>query len=154
MKIKNKKKTNTTPLRYQIHINKPDQLIKNFEFILLNDFIKKAKKESVTDIVLHDVLEYTDSVDRIDLFKNIISKLKPGGKLYIQGTDAKLLSSAFLYGQIDLNIFKTILFGNGKNTILSISEITSMISGIDHISIGEIKSINAIQYYVECVKDE
>lgn len=154
MKIKNKKEIVNKPiLKYYVHLLENDQPIKNYEFIKLSDFLKKTKKETVSEIFISDLLDYYIDSERTDLIKEIISKLDKNSKLYIQGTDPKLLSSSYLYGQIDINIFKAMIFGNGnKKNITNISDIRNIINSIDNMKINEIKFINAIQYYIECYK--
>lgn len=159
MKIKNKKSSlDTKQLKYSVHILKPDQTIQNFDFLMLNEFLKKTKKSSVSEVFLYDLFDYTDQVDNLELLKSIVAKLKPGGKIYIQGTDAKLLSSAYLYGQMDIVLYRSMLFGGyagfDKKNIFTVSDIKNLISDIDNLKFSEIKYINAIQYYVECCKDE
>lgn len=154
MKIKNKKEITTKPiLKYYVHLLENDQPIKNYEFIKVSDFLKKTKKETVSEIFINDLLDYYIDNERIDLIKEIVSKLDKNGKLYIQATDPKLLSSSYLYGQIDINIFKAMIFGGGnKKNITNISDIRNIINSINNIKINEIKFINAIQYYIECYK--
>lgn len=146
----NKIKNNT---KYQIHVIENDQPIKDFEFIQLNTFLKKIKKSSVSEVIAHDLLDYTADVEKLEILEKINDKIINGGKIYIQGTDSKLLSHAYVYGQIDHQIFKAMIFGSGKRSVLSIDELKKIINQIQNLSIVQIKFINAVQYYVECEKN-
>lgn len=158
MKIKNKKnKTIKEQLRYSVHLFKPAHEIHNFNFSLLNDFLKKAKKNSVSELFIYDLLDYCSDTEIVELITKLLMKLQSGGKLYIQGTDVKLLSSAYLYGQIDLAVYKAMVFGNKnlyKNNILNISTLKNLLTEINDLTVSEIKFINGIQYYIECTKNE
>lgn len=154
MRLKNKSVVTDDIIKYQIHLFESEHSVDGFEFITPEKFFKKIKKPIVTEVLLYDMLDYFGNDNRIDVLSKITTRIKSGGKIFIQGVDAKLLSSAYLYGQIDTNIFKTMLFGAGKNNIFTIDDIKNLISEVKTISVSEIKFINAMQYYIECFKNE
>lgn len=152
MKIKQNKKTNSIKRLLFIHIIEPSVMLDNFEFMSVSK-IKKIKKNSIDEIYIGDLLDYLSSDDGLIILQEIVTKLTSGGKLHIQSSDAKCLASALLYNNINITIYKGLLFNNKKN-IYTLTEIKNILSGIQNIKISKCKFINAIQYYIECFKNE
>lgn len=153
MKTKqNNKKINKTQTLIFMHVMEPSMMLDNFEFVSVSK-IKKIKKNSVDEIYIGDLLDYLSSDDGLVILNEIISKLVSGGKLHMQSSDAKCLASALLYNNINITIYKGIIFNNKKN-IYTLTEIKNILTNIPNIKISKCKFINAIQYYVECFKNE
>ena len=152
MKIKQNKKTNSIKRLLFIHIIEPSVMLDNFEFMSVSK-IKKIKKNSIDEIYIGDLLDYLSSDDGFIILQEIVTKLTAGGKLHIQSSDAKCLASALLYNNINIAIYKGLLFNDKKN-IYTLTEIKNILSGIQNIKISKCKFINAIQYYIECFKNE
>lgn len=149
MKIMN----TTTNKKYFIHIFKPSGDIKDFEFIPLNE-IDNLTDNSIDSIYIHDLLDYIEENSINKILRILKSKLANNGKLYIQGTDIKSASAALLYGQINNKIFKSMVYGIGKKSTYTISDIREIIVDIDGLKIISINYINASQYYIECLYNE
>lgn len=139
--------------KYFIHILKPNTDLKDFEFVLWND-IQSVPESSAESIYIHDLLDYVDETSVGKTIRILKSKLANNGKLYIQGTDIKSASASLLYGQINIKIFKSMVYGIGKKSTYTISDIREILNDIDGIKILSIDYINASQYYIECLYNE
>lgn len=148
-KISNLIEKNTN---YFIHIFESNKNIDNFEFISLETFFKKYKKnESCNDILISDLLEYFDETEAIEIVSGIISKIKKNNKLYVQGTDVLSVCSSLINNQITPAMFNMIVYGLGKKNMFTIGTIKSIL-GSQNLEISQIKFINGINYYIECTK--
>ena len=63
-----------------------------------------------------------------------------------------LNNSSLIYNNINSSIYKNILFNNNKKNIYSLGELKNIIGGIPGLKIDKCRFVNAIQYYIECVK--
>lgn len=139
--------------KYFIHFLKPITDLKDFEFLSF-DKIDDIDLNSVEAIYIHDFLDYVDENSLNKTIRILRSKLINGGKLYIQGTDIKSASAALLYGQINSKIYKSMIYGIGKKSTYTTSDIKEILSDIDGIKILSINYINASQYYIECIYND
>lgn len=146
-------KQTTTGNKYIIHIFPQKSELSNFNFISLDD-ANNLEPESIEAIYIHDLLDYIDSDSINKIIRLIKSKLINNGKLYLQGTDIKSLSASLLYGQIDILTFKSMVYGLGKKSTYSVSDIKQLIKDAEDLKIISIEYINASQYYIECMKNE
>lgn len=140
----------TTNKKYFIHLFKPITDLKDFEFLSL-DQIDTVSEDTAESIYIHDLLDYIDENNLNKTIRILRSKLINGGKLYIQGTDIKSASAALLYGQINDKIYKSMIYGIGKKSTYSTSDIKEILLDIDGMKILSINYINASQYYIECI---
>lgn len=146
------RKTSKIPQKIFLHFIEPQVKIEEFEFFDASK-IDKIKDNSVQEIAIQDLLEYFSDTESIRILVKIVSKLKPKGKLHIQGTDANSLCCGVAYSQIDIMTFKALLFGAKKNNIFSISQIKKSIeNNLNELEINKIKFLNGLQYYIECLK--
>ena len=136
--------------KYFIHFFKPINDRKDFEFISLEK-IDNIEACSIESIYIHDLLDYIEEKDLNKTIRILKSKLIDGGKLYIQGTDIKSASAALLYGQINTIVYKSMIYGIGKKSTYTTSDIKELLLEIDGLKILSINYINASQYYIECV---
>lgn len=139
--------------KYFIHFFKPITDLKDFEFLSF-DKIDDIELNSAEAIYIHDFLDYVDENSLNKTIRILRSKLINGGKLYIQGTDIKSASAALLYGQINSKIYKSMIYGIGKKSTYTTSDIKEILSDIDGIKILSINYINASQYYIECIYND
>lgn len=150
-KLKKTKKINT---KIYLHYFQPKVPIDSFDFVDVNK-IDKIKDSSYEEIIIQDLLEYYNDSNAMLLLNKIVSKIKPGGKLHIQGLDSKALCYGVVYSQVDTMTLKMLLFGAGKSNVYTLSQIKSLISSeIARIKINKIKFLNGLQYYIEYIKDE
>ena len=137
---------------YFIHIFESNKNIENFDFIDLEAFFKKHKKdESCNDILISDLLEYFNETEGLEVLSGLLSKMKKGGKLYVQGTDILSVCSSLINNQITPSMFNMIVYGLGKKHMFTVGSIKSLLSG-QNLQINQIKFINGINYYIECTK--
>jgi|LakMenEpi08Jun12_1017391.scaffolds.fasta_scaffold01475_3 hypothetical protein len=137
---------------YFIHIFESNKDLDNFEFIDLETFFKKHKKnESCNDILISDLLEYFSEADSLEVLSGILSKMKKGSRLYVQGTDILSVCSSLINNQITPSMFNMIVYGLGKKHMFTFGNIKSLLSG-QNLQINQIKFINGINYYIECTK--
>lgn len=148
-KLKDNKKEKS---KYYLHFNQPDILPTSFEFIDVNTFIKKNKKNFYADIIVGDLLEYFKPSESLEIVSDIIHKLKSGSKIYIQGVDAKFVSSSFSNDQISLEVFNAFVFALGKKNLYTMSKIKKILENNIDIQIISIKFINSFNYCIECEK--
>lgn len=140
--------------KYFIHFFKPAiNDLKDFEFISFEK-IDNIQGCSIESIYIHDLLDYVEEKDLKKTIRILKSKLIEGGKLYIQGTDIKSASAALLYGQINTKVYKSMIYGIGKKSTYTTSDIKELLLEIDGLKILSINYINASQYYIECVLHE
>lgn len=140
----------TTNKKYFIHFFKPINNLKDFEFLSF-DKIDTIEPCSVEAIYIHDMLDYVEENDLKKTIRILKSKLIDNGKLYIQGTDIKSASAALLYGQINTKLYKSMVYGIGKKSTYTTSDIKELLLEIDGLKIVSINYINASQYYIECI---
>lgn len=146
------RKTNKISSKIFLHLIEPQIKAEGFEFYDASK-IDKIKENSLEEIIIQDLLEYFSDNDYIKILINIVSKLKPDGKLHIQGTDANSLCCGVAYSQIDVMTFKALLFGANKSNIFSLTQLKTQIEdNIKSIDINKIKFLNGLQYYIECAK--
>lgn len=146
------RKTNKISSKIFLHLIEPQIKVEGFEFYDASK-IDKIKENSLEEIIIQDLLEYFSDNDYIKILINIVSKLKPDGKLHIQGTDANSLCCGVAYSQIDVMTFKALLFGASKSNIFSLTQLKTQIEdNVKSIDINKIKFLNGLQYYIECVK--
>jgi hypothetical protein len=100
-----------------------------------------------------DLLDYVNDEKIKDLVLDITQKLKTDGQLFIQATDSKNLAFALVYGQINNDIYKNIIYGTNKKNTHTMGEIKNLLSTIDNLNITKCKYINTMQYYIECQKN-
>lgn len=143
----------TTTNKYFVHILNPTDNIKDFIFVGF-DNIDSIKEDSAQAIYVYDLFDYISENSINKTIRHLRSKLLVGGKLYIQGTDIQSAAVSLVYGQIDINMFKNIIYGMGKKSTYDISYIRNIITNINGIKIISIMYVNASQYYIECVRDE
>jgi hypothetical protein len=146
-------KNKTKYKKYYIHINKPQIEVNDFEFYEISK-LNKLKDNSISEVLIYDLLEYINYVDIYEIFKTITEKVVVDGKIHIQGTDLKSLCLAVLDSQIDSNIFRSILFGLNKKNIMSLNDTRKLIDSFSNITVNKIKFLNGVQYYIECLKNE
>lgn len=146
-----KKRQKLSSKKYYLHFFQSENP-QGFSFYDFNK-IDKIKQSSVSSIFIFDLLEYISYTDSLSTIQKIIDKLSDGGTLYLQGTDLKNLCLLMLNNQIDSNIFRSIMFGKHKKNILSISDIKKILESCTDITITQIKFFNALQYYIECKKN-
>jgi hypothetical protein len=141
---------------YYIHVKPPDMGMENYEFINLDKIETALTEESVDQIHIHDLLDYLDHNMIIGVLQLIKSRLKNNGKLSAQGTDIKSSASSLLHGQININTFRSIIYGidSDKKSSYSISEIKSIFNDIGGMQINKVYFLNGSQYYIECDKYE
>lgn len=132
-----------------LHIVNPSVQIEGFDFFDVKQ-LKKIKKKSVEEIYIGDLLDYIDQDNCASLLAEIISKISSGGKLYIQGIDAKALASAFVYNHINIDIYKNLLYNN-KTNIHTLGYLRNLLSRFGGIEISKCRYINNMQYYIEYV---
>lgn len=136
-----------------LHYFKPDVELNDFEFIEVQK-LGKIKDNSLTEIIIQDLLEFNDHNTNTAILNKVLSKLKSGGILHIQGLDIKAMCYGVVYSQIDTIAFKTLVFGQGKNNIYTIAQIKKLITNEMNnlFDIQKIKFMNGLQYYIECSK--
>lgn len=134
-----------------LHLIEPSIGIDNFEFHNISK-IKKIKKKSVQEIYIGDLLDYFSDEEVPLLLVEIISKLTTNGKLHIQSYDTRCLVSALVYNNINTSIFKNLIFNAGKKNIHTLGEIKRLLDD-NNIKLNKCKYMNAIQYYIECIKE-
>ena len=139
--------------KFFIHIFEPSQPISGFEYINLES-IDSILEQSAESIYINDLLDYIHSDSVYQILTKLKSKLKDGGKLYIQGIDIKSASISLLYGQISMSIFKSMVYGLGKRSTYTTSDIKEILQDIDGLKIISVQYINASQYYIECSRYE
>lgn len=143
----------TANKKYFIHIKEPISPVDGFEFVSLNN-IETLKTGSLEHVYVHDLLDYLEESTCEKAIKLIKSRLKKNGILIIQGTDIKSLSASLLYGQIELSTFRSMVYGAGKKTSYTISNMKAIINNIEGLKIVKVQFINGSQYYIECLKYE
>lgn len=148
-KLKDNKKEKS---KYYLHFNQPDILPTGFEFLDFNTFIKKNKKNFYADIIVGDLLEYFKPPESLEVLSDIMHKLKSSSKIYIQGVDAKFISSSFSNDQVSLEVFNAFVFALGKKHIYTMSKIKKILENNTDIQIVSIKFINSFNYCIECEK--
>lgn len=148
MMLKNKNKLYRSIF---LHFIEPSIDIDNFEFYDANK-IKKLKNNSLEAIYIGDLLDYVNPNNSVELIATICSKLKSGGLLHIQSNDSRSLASALIYNNINNKIFKNMIFGSEKKTIYTLGELKQVINDVVELKVTKCKFLNAIQYYIECVK--
>lgn len=145
--------SNTMTNKYYIHTIKPIDSIDGFVFLELQN-IDQIPEDTVEAIYIHDLLDYISENSVNKTIRILRSKLKEGGKLYIQGTDIKSASVSMLHGQITTKLFKSMIYGLGKISTYTISDVREILQNINGLKIIAINYINASQYYIECLKYE
>jgi hypothetical protein len=146
------RKTNKVSPKIFLHFIEPQIKIEDFNFFDVSK-LDKIKESSLQEVIIQDLLEYFTDAEFVAILSKIVSKLKRGGKLHIQGIDAHSLCCGVAYSQIDMLAFKAMLFSTNKNNIFSITQIKQTIENqITNIEINKIKFLNGLQYYIECFK--
>lgn len=135
--------------KYFIHLKENTIPIENFDFYDIKK-LNKIANGSVKEIYVQDLFDfYTDNMT-IGLLNDLANKLSKDGILHIQATDAINLSISLIYKQIDINIYKTIIFNNNRINIFSMSKLVKIIQESGRFTISKRKFINGLQYYIEC----
>lgn len=151
--ITKKPKKNISNEKHYIHLFEPNQKIDGFNFMSMEVFLKKFKKNSSNDIFIGDLLEYFPANETINVINELVAKLSINQKLYIQGIDAKSVSYSFATDQMDSTMFATLLYNNGtKKTTFTFPNMKYILSNINDLKITNIKFINSVNYYIECQK--
>lgn len=139
--------------KYFVYLQPPLAKIDGFEFLHIKD-IETMSLLSLDYVYIYDLLDYIDEQSCEKTLKLIKSRLKTNGRLIFQGTDIQSLSASLIYGQIELATFKSMIYGTGKKTSYTISNIKTILNDISGLEISKIQFINGSQYYIECVKYE
>lgn len=131
------------------HIDKPSSLPIGIIF----DYIKNIEaydNESITNILLQDLLDYY-SDDQIEPFiETIKSKLKKDGTITVQSIDIKQLSRAITFDEIGVDLAKQILYPL-KRSIHTLYDIEILFNSIDMKTVNK-KYINLFEYYITVKK--
>lgn len=146
------KKINQQNTKYYVHIVEPENFDSNLVYIPLDQFAKKRKQNYKEDILINDLLEYFFYNDSKQVLFDIVTKLKKDARLHIQGIDARSVANNFVNDLMDLEIFNMLMYGYGKKQVLSFSKIKYLLDSIPDIRIENIRFINGINYYIECIK--
>lgn len=121
------------------------------EFDTINN-ISKYEDNSLDVIIIQDLLDYIPREDTTSILQSVVSKLKKGGSLYIQGMDFNQLGAAISFDMMDANIIKEIMYLN-KRSIHEMSEIITYLKNLK-LKPKVKKYINIIEYYIEAYKHE
>lgn len=151
MKTKNKTKICK---KYLLVLSKDtiESVVDDYEILEIKN-IHKAKKGSISDLYIVDLLDYFPNQESIKEFiSQIKDKLSTDAKVYIQGNDIRSVAASLVYGQITNTIFNLLVFGDSKRAVFSMSEIRNLLLSSGFLKINEVKFLNGIQYYFECQK--
>lgn len=143
-------KTKNKETKIYLHIINPSIGIEGFEFFDLKQ-IKKIKKASISEIYIGDLLDYIDIDNENQIISEIINKLSPKGKLHVQGVDAKSLASYLIYNNINVELYRNILYNNNKKNIHTLGSLKNLLSFYGNLQLNKARYINNIQYYVEYI---
>lgn len=127
------------------HLTKQDLLPVGVKYDNISN-IDKYEDNSIENILLQDLLDFYIEEETKDILNKICSKLAPDGKIIIQSIDAKLLSIAVAFGDINIGLMKQVLYPY-KRSIHTMEEILSLSDSIDLKP--ELKRyINIFEYYI------
>lgn len=116
------------------------------------DDISNYPDGSIDNIVIQDLLDFYPEEEVEQVLKNIVLKLKPGGKLDIQSIDMKMLGIAIAFNDINPDLTKQVLYPF-KRSIHTMSEIVKLFSDND-LAVNIKKYINIFEYYISSTKNE
>lgn len=127
------------------HIDKPSSLPIGVSFDYIKN-IESYKDESISTILLHDLLDYY-SDDQIQSFVELLkSKLQNDGKIIIQSIDMKQLSRAVTFDEVDIDLVKQILYPI-KKSIHTLHDIEKLFNSMGMKTVIK-KYINLFEYYI------
>lgn len=133
-----------------LHIIQPEYLPVGtvYESIQNLDQLENSYYEQ---IIINDLLDYIGYNEASAILDSIINKLQENlGEIIIQSTDLRQLSSSIMFGDIDIQTAKIVIYDN-KKTIYTMSEIESELKN-RNLKIIEKKYINIFEYYIRASK--
>jgi hypothetical protein len=133
-----------------LHIIQPEYLPVGtvYESIKNLDQLENSYYEQ---IIINDLLDYIGYNEASAILDSIINKLQENlGEIIIQSADLRQLSSSIMFGDIDIQTAKIVIYDN-KKTIYTMSEIESEFKN-RNLKIIEKKYINIFEYYVRASK--
>lgn len=117
----------------------------------IND-INNIKNNTIDEIFLKDIIGSYEDDDIIYFFKEIITKLRSKGIIYIQDIDIEQFCLYLSNKAIHIND-KYLLYRNRRN-IFSLSQILKILKDIDNISIKQINFVNGYEFYIMVEKND
>jgi predicted SAM-dependent methyltransferase len=137
------------PNKVFLHLFKPEFLPVDTTYISITDVINYD--DNIFDIILiNDLLDYLPYNEITNILNTIINKLKTKGRLIVQAPDLYKLCSACVFGDIDMETLKMVLYGD-KKSINTIYDIQTEIKNRNMI-IQEQRYVNIFEYYVDAEK--
>lgn len=131
------------------HLTKQDLLPVGVKYDSINN-IDKYEDNSLSNILLQDLLDFYSEEEFKDIFTKVSNKLAADGKIVIQSIDAKLLSIAVAFGDINTGLMKQVLYPY-KRSIHTMDEILSIAGSIGLKSESK-RFINIFEYYIVLTK--
>lgn len=108
--------------------------------------IAQYPDQSLDTILIQDLLDYIPENETYDIIKSILSKLKEGGELHVQGTDIKKLGIAIAFDKLPSEEFRKTLYP-GKNCIYTMPEVIQILVAVG-LNVTIKKYINVVEYYL------
>lgn len=115
------------------------------------DNISKYDDNSIDHIIIQDLLDFYPEEEVETVLKEVVSKLKPEGKLDIQSIDIKMLGVGIAFNDVTIDLTKQILYPF-KRSIHTMSEISDLCKK-HNLSIDIKKYINIFEYYISSIKN-
>jgi predicted SAM-dependent methyltransferase len=139
----------TVPSKIFLHLFKPDFLPVESTYVQINDLINYENNLFET-IIINDLLDYLPYNETTNILNTIIDKLKIGGKLIIQSPDLYKLCCSCVFGDVDMETIKAVLYSN-KKSINTIYDLQAEIKNRNMI-IQEQRYVNIFEFYIEAEK--
>ena len=133
--------------KYFLYTTEPSNPINGFEYCSISKF-SKFKSPNIDELFVADLIDNVPANQKDQLVKDIKSKLKTNGILYVQSLDRYASAASILNKQIDNNFLNTLLFANNRKTLSCMSEIVQLLNKHGFI-IEQSKFINGIQYFIK-----
>ena len=133
-----------------LHLIKPTYLPVGFTYESIQN-LSNLIDSSYEEIYIGDLLDYIDYNESMALLDLIKNKLNSGGAIIVQSSDLYALSSAVVFGDIDIQTSKLVIY-NEKKSMYTMHEIETELKN-RQLSIIEKKYINIFEYYIKAIKN-
>ena len=121
----------------------PQEQLDTYTYVLPQHVVN-VESNICTEIELANTLDY--SVNRLELLKTVVQKLRLNGVLSLSGIDIVLLSQNAITGQITIDEINNILY-NGKQSIDNLQRLLMFVQNLGLEVLD--KRISGITYFIK-----
>lgn len=124
--------------------------------VIVDDFMVLGgmPANSAEEVIATNILGQIPLDKLLQTIKLWASKLKPGGRLYIESLDSNILGNLLSFDNINMNDANKMLYGEGEDKNVALYNLTILNDAIinEKFSIKQ-KGYNGTNFYVDAIKN-